>query len=120
MEEIPEESFASIQERESIQTKEAEKIKKKLEGAPYIALHETGQEYTSPKFAEFLEKSSTHGEKIIFVIGGPLGLHPALLQKATKQISLSLLTFPHQMVRTILLEQIYRGVMIVKEKSYHY
>jgi 23S rRNA (pseudouridine1915-N3)-methyltransferase len=76
--------------------------------------------YTSPELATYLEKNSARGEQIVFVIGGPLGLHESILQNASVQLSLSRLTFPHQMVRTILLEQIYRSVTIQMGKQYHY
>lgn len=119
--ELTEESFRDGDDREKIKEKEAEKIKKILpEGGFVIALHERGKEYTSPLFAKFLEDNSTRGETIVFVIGGPLGLHESLLNIAHQQISLSQLTFPHQMVRTILLEQLYRATTILNEKKYHY
>lgn len=119
--EIPEESFRDSDDREKIKEKEAEKIKQHLSvGAVVIALHERGKEFTSPQFAKFLETNSTRGEEIIFVIGGPLGLHESLLNTVQFQISLSQCTFPHQMVRTILLEQIYRATTITNQKQYHY
>lgn len=120
--EIQEESFRDTDDREKIKEKEAVKINKLLHNkdAILVALHERGKVYTSPAFSQFLEKNSTRGEEIIFIIGGPLGLHETVLKKANYQFSLSSLTFPHQMVRTILLEQIYRAVMIMKNKQYHY
>lgn len=119
--EIPEESFRDTDDREKIQAKEAEKIKQHLsEGAVVIALHERGKEFLSVEFAQFLKENSTRGEEIIFVIGGPLGLHESLLKKVHFQISLSQFTFPHQMVRTILLEQLYRANTILQNKQYHY
>lgn len=119
--ELPEEPFREGDNREKIKQKEAEKIQKILpaEGL-LLALHEGGKEFASPGFAEFLEKNSTRGETITFIIGGPLGIHESLLESVSAQISLSQLTFPHQMVRTILLEQIYRAVTIQKGKQYHY
>ncbi len=119
--ELPEEPFRDTDDREKIKKIEAEKIKKHLkEGAVVFALHEKGKEFTSPNFAKFLEDNSTRGETIIFVIGGPLGLHESILNLATQQVSLSEFTFPHQMVRTILLEQLYRATTILKERKYHY
>ncbi len=119
--ELPEEAFQSTDEREKIQQKEAEKIKKILpQNGLVLSMHEEGKQMTSRKLAKFLEDNSTRGETIIFLIGGPLGLHQSLLNFSHKQLSLSELTFPHQMVRTILLEQLYRCVTISKGKQYHY
>ena len=73
----------------------------------------------STDLAKTLEQKSQQGSRLTFIIGGPLGLHESVLEKADVQLSLSQLTFPHQMVRTILLEQLYRSVMIGKGK-YHY
>ncbi len=121
IQEIPEEPFRDNDVREKIQEKEAIKIEQHLKkGAVIIALHERGKEFTSVEFAKFLENNSGRGEEIIFVIGGPLGLHESLLEKVHFQISLSQFTFPHQMVRTILLEQVYRSATIMNKKQYHY
>lgn len=120
MTELPEEAFSEKSDRDQIKCIEAEKIKKHLKSDDIIfALHEAGKEYTSPAFAEMIEKKSEQGQRLVFVIGGPLGLHSSLLETATT-LSLSKLTFPHQMVRTILLEQLYRSVTIQKGKQYHY
>lgn len=119
--ELPEVAFRDVTDREKIKAQEAQKIVKILPvGATVIALHETGREFTSIKFAEFLQANSTRGETLVFVIGGPLGLHESILTRANFQISLSAFTFPHQMVRPILLEQIYRAVTILQGKQYHY
>lgn len=119
--EIKEEPFASEHDRERIQKKEAEKIQALFQpGDTVLALHERGQEYTSPELAALLEKQSERGSRLTIVIGGPLGLAPALLESIPISLSLSQLTFPHQMVRTILLEQLYRAVTIQKQKPYHY
>lgn len=118
--EVQEEPFRENDTHEKIKEKEALKIEKLLsKNALIVALHERGKEYTSLELAQFLNENSSRGEEIIFVIGGPLGLHESLLKK-TQQISLSSLTFPHQMVRTILLEQIYRSATILQGKQYHY
>ena len=115
--ELKEEAFSSVNERENIQKKEAEKILKTAGDHPVIiALHERGKEMTSPELATLLEKKTEQGLPVTFVIGGPLGLHKSILEKAHLQLSLSQLTFPHNMVRTILLEQVYRSVMIGKGK----
>lgn len=119
--ELAEEPFRSIAEKEKIQRLEAEKIKKHLSGDTVsIALHEGGREYTSKELATFLQEKTNHGEKLTFIIGGPLGLHPTFLTEVRFSLSLSQLTFPHQMVRTILLEQLYRSMTILTDKQYHY
>lgn len=119
--EITEEPFRESDDRDKIKEKEAQKIKQHLSaGAVVLALHERGKEFTSVEFSKFLEQNSTRGEEIIFVIGGPLGLHESILQLSHSQVSLSQCTFPHQMVRTILLEQIYRASTILNDKQYHY
>lgn len=119
--EIKEEPFRDGDDREKIKLLEAEKIKKHLpDDGVIIALHEQGKEYDSPGFAKFLESNTTRGEHLVFIVGGPLGLHKIILSLAQYTLSLSQLTFPHQMVRTILLEQIYRGITITKGKQYHY
>ncbi len=118
--ELKEEAFKSEKEREEVQKKEAEKILKHIDTDDIvIALHEHGKEMRSTDLAKTLEQKSQQGNRLTFIIGGPLGLHETVLQKANLQLSLSQLTFPHQMVRTILLEQLYRSVMIGKGK-YHY
>lgn len=119
--ELKEEPFRDGDDREKVKRNEAEIIQKRLpEGAVVIALYERGKQMDSVALAEFLENNSTRGEHIVFVIGGPLGLGQSVLDRADYQLSLSSLTFPHQMVRTILLEQLYRAGTIQRGKQYHY
>jgi len=119
--ELREEKFSSINEKEKITKKEAEKVQKYLpEHAFIIALHEYAPQKTSHEFSEFLQKKTSTGQEIVFIIGGPLGLHESLLKASHMQLSFSQMTFPHQMIRIILLEQIYRAITISKGKSYHY
>tara|TARA_B100000700_G_scaffold313647_1_gene398974 strand:+ start:598 stop:1068 length:471 start_codon:yes stop_codon:yes gene_type:complete len=119
--ELKEISFSHTSQTNSIRKKEAEELQKHIpKNATVIALHEEGKTRTSKTFADFLKKQTTHGQHIVFVIGGPLGLDRNFLNTTTHQLSLSSLTFPHQMVRTILLEQIYRAHTIISGKQYHY
>lgn len=119
--ELKEESFRDGDDHMSIKHKEAERVLKQLDkGTTVIALSEDGATYDSPAFAAFLEKQTVHGEHLTFVIGGPLGLHDSIKKAAHHTLSLSSLTFPHQMVRVILAEQLYRAVTIQKGKQYHY
>lgn len=86
-----------------------------------IALDVRGDQLSSEKFADHLAKwRDLEGGKITFLIGGPHGLTPETLAKAQVQLSFSKMTFTHQMVRLFLLEQLYRGFMILAGKSYHY
>lgn len=86
-----------------------------------VALDLTGKQMTSEQFARFLEKQrDLEGGKLCFMIGGPHGFTPETLSRADHTLSLSKMTFTHQMVRLFLLEQIYRGFMIVEGRKYHY
>ena len=71
--------------------------------------------------ADFIVKKGNMGtKKIVFLIGGAFGIDPAVLERADHRISLSKLTFPHQLVRLILIEQIYRAYTIIKNEKYHH
>lgn len=119
--EIKEESFSNQNEKETITKKEAQKILSKVpQGATIITLHEHAKQKNSVQFSEFLENLSEQGNQLCFIIGGPLGLHDDVLQKSHHLLSFSELTFPHQMIRIILEEQLYRAVTIAKGKPYHY
>lgn len=119
--EIPEERFKTPSDRERVQEREAQKLLKHLrQGDVVLALDERGTEMSSQTFAGFLEKESLQGDRIVFVLGGPLGLSGSILARARYRLSLSHMTFPHQMARVILLEQIYRAGTIVRGKQYHY
>ena len=117
--ELPEEPFRAGDDRERIKEKEAQKLLKYMSGYS-IVLHERGKEIDSQALAQWLETQSQQGEQLTILIGGPLGLHTSVLEKASMQLSLSQLTFPHQMVRVILAEQLYRAATIQKGKQYHY
>lgn len=94
-------------------------LEKDAQHESIIALDEHGKEFTSVEFSKFLGKFFDHGERINFVIGGPYGLAENVRRKATTLCAFSRMTFTHQMVRLFLLEQIYRGVSIIKGKEYH-
>lgn len=119
--ELKEEPFSDKSDPDQIKKIEAEAVLKRIpQGDVVIALEERGKTFDSPAFARFLEKETMRGAHLTFIIGGPLGLHQTLRERADHIISLSELTFPHQMVRTILLEQLYRAGTILQGKSYHY
>lgn len=86
-----------------------------------VALDENGKQFSSEGLADFIQQRATESKKnIVFVIGGAFGLDEMVLQKAKLKWSLSKLTFPHQLVRLILAEQIYRACTILKNEKYHH
>lgn len=86
-----------------------------------VAMDRRGSALTSEQFAEWLEmKRDFEGGKVAFMIGGPQGFTNETLSKANVVLSLSNMTFTHQMVRLFLLEQLYRGFTIITGKTYHY
>lgn len=86
-----------------------------------ILLDERGKEYTSIAFADELQKKMNTGIKqLTFVIGGPYGFSQAVYQRANSKLSLSKLTFSHQMIRLFFLEQLYRAFTILRNEPYHH
>jgi 23S rRNA (pseudouridine1915-N3)-methyltransferase len=86
-----------------------------------ILLDEKGKTYTSEGFAQFLQKKMNSGLKnLIFVIGGPYGFSDAVYNRANGKVSLSSMTFSHQMVRLFFVEQLYRGFTILRNEPYHH
>lgn len=112
---------ASDLEELQIKQEEAKRILKYIkEDAYVIATAIFGKTYDSVSFGEKIQKLGLYGEShIVFVIGGSLGLHDLVYKRANEQISFSKMTFPHQLMRVILLEQIYRGFRIVANEPYH-
>jgi len=103
-----------------VKKKEAEIILKNIkENEVIIALDEIGKQMNSNQFADSLEKLQVKGSPV-FVIGGVYGLDESIRQKADLVLSFSSMTFTHQMIRLILLEQIYRAFTIISGKKYHY
>lgn len=86
-----------------------------------ILLDENGKQYTSTGFAEYLQKKMNSGIKeLVFAVGGPYGFSEAVVQNASGKISLSKLTFSHQMVRLFVVEQLYRAFTILRNEPYHH
>lgn len=104
-----------------IKEKEAERMEKYIrEGAYVIALAIDGKQLDSVELSEKMEKLGISGNSnIVFVIGGSLGLADGILKRADFKLSFSRMTFPHQLMRVILLEQIYRGYRIMNHEPYH-
>ncbi len=122
--ELPDEKAperASAAERDKILRIEGERILKAADPrAPYWALAVKGKRMDSERFAAKLEELPVQGiPHLQFVIGGSLGLSPEVLSGADLELSFSDMTFPHQLMRVILLEQIYRGFRILRGEPYH-
>lgn len=104
-----------------IKEKEGERILANIkDGAYVVALAIDGKNFSSEELADFIEKKGVSGESHIqFIIGGSLGLSDQVLQRADYRLSFSRMTFPHQLMRVILLEQIYRSYRIINHEPYH-
>ena len=105
-----------------LRKKEGETIIEWLKKGGYmVALDERGKQFSSPSLAQVIQERANEGTKtLVFLIGGAFGLDEPVLQKANLQWSLSQLTFPHQLVRLILAEQLYRACTILKNEKYHH
>lgn len=91
------------------------------DGDALVLLDEKGKTFRSVEFARFLEKNMLGGIKnLVFVIGGPYGFSEAVYQKAVEKVSLSAMTFSHQLIRLIFSEQLYRALTILKGEPYHH
>lgn len=96
-------------------------LKKAFPTDQIILLDEKGKEFSSMEFSKFLQKKMNSGIKqIVLVIGGPYGFSDKVYQKASGKISLSKMTFSHQMIRLFVVEQIYRAFTILKNEPYHH
>jgi 23S rRNA (pseudouridine1915-N3)-methyltransferase len=102
--------------------KEGELILKKLTSTDaLILLDEKGKEFRSINFSTYLQKKMNSGIKqLVFVIGGPYGFSDSIYKKSADKISLSKMTFSHQMIRLFVVEQIYRAFTILKNEPYHH
>jgi len=102
--------------------KEGELILKHLQPTDQLViLDEKGKEFRSIEFSKYLQKKMNSGIKqLIIVIGGPYGFSESVYKKANGKISLSKMTFSHQMIRLFIIEQIYRGFTIIKNEPYHH
>lgn len=102
--------------------KEADLILKSLQpGDTVVLLDEHGREFRSVDFATWMErKLSITGKRLVFIIGGPYGFSPRIYQVAQEKISLSKMTFSHQMIRMIFVEQVYRAMTILRGEPYHH
>ncbi|MGO4889053.1 23S rRNA (pseudouridine(1915)-N(3))-methyltransferase RlmH [Anaerobacillus sp. MEB173] len=122
--EVPDEKAPEqLSETEMLQVKEkeGERILAKVPQDAYvIALAIEGQMWSSEKLAQELDKLATYGRsKVVFIIGGSLGLSDTVLKRADQLLSFSKMTFPHQLMRLILVEQVYRAFKINRGEPYH-
>lgn len=112
---------ASEAVEEQIKEKEAERILSKLKQDTYVCTLEIqGKQMSSTQFAHHIDQLGINGKSsITFIIGGSLGLHQSVLARSDFAISFSKMTFPHQLMRVILCEQIYRAYRIINHEPYH-
>lgn len=102
--------------------KESDLIIKNLQTGDYIVLlDERGKEFSSLQFASYIEKKThTVAKRLVFIIGGPYGFAEKIYSKASEKISLSKMTFSHQMIRLVFIEQLYRAMTILNNEPYHH
>lgn len=107
-------------DEENVKLKEGEKILKHIKDEFVVTLCIDGKQLDSLELANFVQTNKNKGiSHICFVIGGSLGLHKTVVDRANFKLSFSKMTFPHQLMRVILLEQIYRAERILKNEPYH-
>lgn len=119
---IPELKNTKSLSEEQQKEKEADLLLKAFQPGDYIVLlDEHGKEHRSLEFASWMEKRMAAGlKRTVFVVGGPYGFSPRIYQTAQEKISLSRMTFSHQMIRLIFTEQIYRAMTIINHEPYHH
>ncbi len=101
---------------------EALEIQKLIDSSDFlVCLDEHGKQFSSIQFADFLNKRMVSGcKRVVFLIGGPFGIDKTILDKSSYVLSLSNMTFSHQMIRLFFNEQLYRGFSILKNEKYHH
>ncbi|MDY3846784.1 MAG: 23S rRNA (pseudouridine(1915)-N(3))-methyltransferase RlmH [Prevotella sp.] len=118
---IPELKNTKSLSEEQQKTMEGELIMKHIQTSDTVVLlDEHGKEMRSMEYAQWLQRTGNNARRLVFVIGGPYGFAPAVYQRANDKISLSRMTFSHQMVRLIFTEQLYRACTIIKGEPYHH
>lgn len=122
LEVIPELKNTKKLSNEQQKEKEADLILKTLQtGDVVILLDEHGKEFRSLEFARWMErKMNTVNKRLVFIIGGPYGFSPKIYERAQEKISLSKMTFSHQMIRLVFVEQVYRAMSILNGLPYHH
>ena len=118
---IPELKNTKSLSEEQQKEREGEQILVQVQpGDTVVLLDEHGSEKRSVEFARWLEKHQHHARRLVFVIGGPYGFSKSVYQRADELISLSRMTFSHQMVRLVFAEQLYRACTIIRGEPYHH
>lgn len=118
--EIPELKNVSALSREQIKNREGELILKVVKPEDRVILmDERGEQYTSVRMAEILQRDLNSGKNIVYVVGGSYGFSEAVYKRADSLLSLSRMTFSHQMVRVFFAEQLYRAFSIIHGEPYH-
>ena len=119
---IPDVKHSGKLNENELKKKEGQLILDKLENSDYvILLDDKGKSYSSVEFANFLQqKMNSSLKSLVFVVGGAFGFSDEVYQRANGKLSLSKMTFSHQMVRLILKEQLYRGFSILRGEKYHH
>ena len=106
---------------EQQKTLEGEQILRQLQPVDTVVLlDEHGRELRSVEFARWIEQKRNTARRLVFIIGGPYGFSPAVYARAAEQLSLSKMTFSHQMIRLLFTEQVYRACTIIKGEPYHH
>ena len=118
---IPELRNTKSLSEEQQKSMEGELILKQIQPSDTVVLlDEHGREQRSIEFARWLEQKRNTARRLIFIIGGPYGFSPAVYARANEQLSLSRMTFSHQMIRLVFTEQVYRACTIIKGEPYHH
>lgn len=118
---IPELKNTKSLSEDQQKTAEGEQILKLIQPSDTVVLlDEHGRELRSIEFARWLEQKRNTARRLIFIIGGPYGFSPAVYARANEQLSLSKMTFSHQMIRLVFTEQVYRACTIIKSEPYHH
>ena len=118
---IPELKNTKSLSEDQQKTAEGEQILKLIQPSDTVVLlDEHGRELRSIEFARWLEQKRNTARRLIFIIGGPYGFSPAVYVRANEQLSLSKMTFSHQMIRLVFTEQVYRACTIIKGEPYHH
>ncbi|MBQ5510160.1 MAG: 23S rRNA (pseudouridine(1915)-N(3))-methyltransferase RlmH [Prevotella sp.] len=118
---IPELKNTKNMTEEQQKVREGELILQKIQPSDTVVLlDEHGKEFRSIELADWLQKKQNTARRLVFVIGGPYGFSESIYKRADEQLSLSKMTFSHQMVRLLFVEQIYRACTIIKGEPYHH
>lgn len=122
LEAIPELKNTRALSADQQKSQEAELIRRQLQPGDYLVLlDEHGRERRSVDFASWLDKKMSAGlRRLVFVVGGPYGFHETIHQQASEEISLSQMTFSHQLIRVLFVEQLYRACTILRGEPYHH